>query len=160
MSDQSPEMPDARAAAPSEAGNGGAEGVGEGVTTPDPAALLAEMRRTQGPDATSVPTTKWWLVGAGVALVIMALFTAPLLWLHHSTGGGGGVISDLGQFSKFQQGQSADQSAVSRVERDATRTVSGGMTVWAEKSGNTCWGVVVSNGTASSVQAQPASFCR
>jgi hypothetical protein len=68
-------------------------------------------------------------------------------------------VSDLGQFSRFEQGLPADQSAVARVEDHAHKTVSGGTTVWAEQSGGTCWGVSVSGGVASSVLPQAAALC-
>jgi hypothetical protein len=94
------------------------------------------------------------------ALVVVGAIVGPLLWVRQlGSSGGTGVVSDLAQFSRYKQGLSADMGAVSRVEASARTTTSGGSTVWAERSGQACWGVVVSGTSASGVQAQESRLC-
>ena len=101
-----------------------------------------------------------WVLGIlGVAL-LLGLVAGPLFYLNDRLATtSSNVVSDLTQFSHYEQGQSANNAAVARVERNAHQTKSGGVTVWAEASGNTCWGVVVSGGSASSVEKQAADLC-
>jgi hypothetical protein len=102
----------------------------------------------------------WVALGSGVFILVAAM-VVPLLWatheLHQTSSG---VISDLGQFSKYEQNQPYSEAAVTRVENNAVRTSSGGATIWAERVGTKCWGVVVSGGTASGVEPQVMSLCK
>jgi hypothetical protein len=129
-------------------------------------AQLEDIVRThwKGGVPAKVPasSTRRWVITSAVVIVFVGAMIWPLVWatnrLHQTSSTG--VVGDLTQFSLTEQGLPANQAAVTRVERDATRTVVGGTTVWAERSGNQCWGVVVSGGSASTPQLQEASLCR
>jgi hypothetical protein len=103
--------------------------------------------------------TSRWVLGIVGGLILIGVVVGPLILDGRLAQNGSSVVSDLTQFSKFEQGQKANSVAVAQVEHNARETISGGATVWAERSGNKCWGVVVSGGSASAPELQASSLC-
>jgi len=94
-----------------------------------------------------------------VSLMVAPMFFIPSILKKAQTTDTSKVLADLTQFSNYQRGESADQSAVTYVEDHAKQTTTNDGTTWALAVGTRCYGVSTVGGVVSTPTVVAASYC-